>query len=283
MLTSILCAAALIIFAALFGRSLPGGELMGGAFYRIIAIILAIIITAVVNKPVINLFKANSLYVKGQIKKALPIYKKAGASSRVSPEMAIYCAYTLLKEKKTEDAEELFTIISKRKLNEKQKLSLETNIALLEWKKGNLDSACEKLASVWERERTAAAGGSLGALLLIKGKESGDYSEAQKICEEAYESFKYDKSVMCNMAELYFRLGRRDEAKEIFDELISMRPDTPAPFYNYALLLIKCEKYADAEDMLNRALRHRFTALTPITKKEVEAALEACSAFSSQN
>ena len=144
--------------------------------------------------------------------------------------------------------------------------------------KGKYRPCLRKALRRLEKEKSASAGGSLGALLLVKAKESGDYSEAQKICEEAYESFRYDKSVMGNMAELYFLTGKNDEAKEIFEELISLRPDTPAPFYNYALLLTELGEYSEAEEMLDRALRCRFTALTPISKRDVESKRTSLSA-----
>ena len=98
MLTSILIAAAVIVLAMIFGPSLPGGEMLNGAFYQTMAIIVAVIITAVGFAPIISLYKANAAMAKGQHKKAIPLYKKAGTSNRVSPELAIYSGYMLLKE-----------------------------------------------------------------------------------------------------------------------------------------------------------------------------------------
>ena len=272
MLTSILIAAAVIVLAMIFGPSLPGGEMLGGAFYQTMAIIVAVIITAIGFSPIISLYKANAATSRGQHKKAIPLYKKAGMSKNVSSELAIYSGYMLLKEGKTSDAEKVFDKVSKRKLSEKQQNSLNTNLALLKWKQGDIEKGIELLSTVWEKEKTAAAGGSLGALLLLKG----DVSAAEKLCSEAYGAYEHDKTIMCNMGEVYLKLGKLDEAEEIFEKMIDLDPDAPAPYYNYALLLIKRGRLSDAEEMLDRALRYRFTALTPITRKDVEKALEQC-------
>ncbi len=270
-LISVIAAAVLIVSAAIFGSSLPGGDMLGGRFYQVIAIILAIIISALINLPMLYMFRGNSKYSKKQYKKALEYYKKAYKTGHLSPEMTIYYAYTALKEGKTETAEAVFEKLGKGKLSEKQKEMFNTNYALLLWKKGQLDEAIELLASV---PSSPTRDGSLGALYLIRARQSGDFSAALAFCEEAHERYAYDKTVMCNIGEAYYMTDRTEDAEKIFEELLDLRPTTPAPFYLYGLTLKSLGKDADAEDMFRKALRFRFTALTPISRKDVEKELQ---------
>lgn len=270
-LISVIAAVLLIGAAAVFGGALPGGEMLGGRFYQVIAIALAIIISAFLNLPMLYMFRGNSQYSKKQYKKALEYYKKAYKTGRLSPEMTIYYAYIALKEGRTETAEEVFEKLKGGKLSEKQMEMFNTNYALLLWKKGRLDEATELLSSL---SSSPTRDGSLGALYLIKARETGDYEAALAFCEEAHEKYEYDKEVMCNIGEAYYLTNRLEEAEKIFEELISLRPSVPAPFYFYGLTLKALGKTDDAEDMFRKALRFRFTSLTPIRRKDVEGELD---------
>lgn len=270
-LISVIAAVLLIVSAAIFGGSLPGGDMLGGRFYQAAAIVLAIIISALINLPMLYMFRGNAQYSKKQYKKALEYYKKAYKTGHLSPEMTIYYAYTALKEGKTETAEAVFEKLRKGRLNEKQKEMLDTNYALLLWKKGRLDEAIELLSSV---PSSPTRDGSLGALHLIRARESGGYAAALAFCEEAHERYEYDKNVMCNIGEAYYRTGRTEDAEKIFEELLDFRPTAPAPFYFYGLVLKSLGKDEDADDMFRKALRFRFTALTPISRKDVEKELQ---------
>ncbi len=274
MLLSVVIAAALVICAAFFGKSLPGGELLGGSLYQIIAIILAIVVSIVINMPMFYLMMGNSAYKKKDYKKALVQYKKALKTKRLAPDMAIYCGYAALREGDIKEAEEAFDEVGKKKLNERQKASLDTNRALLEWKKGSLDKGIALLADAWERQPSAVSAGSLGALMLVKARETGDYSLAEEFCRSAWEEYKYDKTALCNLAEAVSASGKLEEAEELFEELMDMRPETPSPYYNYALTLKALGRDEDAADMARKALRCRFTALTPVKREDVQALLD---------
>jgi tetratricopeptide (TPR) repeat protein len=264
---SVIIAIVLVAAGSIFGPSLPCGDLLSGKFYQVVAIISAIIISAIINAPMMYMLKGNSLYAKKQYKDALNAYKKAYSTKRLSPELSVYYAYTLLKEGKIQTAEKVFDSVKEKNTNDKQKNMFNTNYALLLWKKGNLDEAVELLKSC---EKSAVSDGSLGALLLLQAEKSGDYSEAFSFCREVYEKYPYDKSAMCNMAEAYYHTGEYDKAEEIFSELIDMRPETPSPYYFYGLTLKSLGKVDDARDMFSKALRRRFTALTPISRKDAE-------------
>lgn len=271
MLLSVVIAVLLVLGAIFFGPSLPGGKLLDGSLYEIIAIILAIFISIVINLPMLYMMMGNSAYKKKKYKDAAAKYKKAVDTNRLAPDMAIYCGYAVLKEGDTAEAERIFDKTAQKKLSERQKVSLDMNRALLEWKKGNVDKGIELLAGAWEKMPSAVAAGSLGALMLEKAKKTGDYTMALEFCQSACREYEYDRTAMANLGEAYYHTGNYEKAEEIFDELIDMRPETPSPYYYYALTLLALERDEEACDMIHKALRYRFTALTPITREEAEA------------
>lgn len=273
-LFSVLAAIILVMGLGFLAPCLPGNELLGGSFYQVVSILLAIAISAVLNRPMLCFMSANSAYKKGEYKKAVEKYKKAYKAKGLSVEMKIYCAYILLKEGDKQFCEEILTKLSNKKLNAYQKNTFDTNYALLLWKKGQLDEAIELLKEVWERAETVNVAGSLGALLLIKARQTGDYAEALEFCEATNERFTYERSIMANLGEAYYSTNRNAEALKIFDELTDCGITTPAPYYYYALALIRAGEAERAQEMLKSALRTRFSALSTVSRKTVKAKLE---------
>lgn len=253
---------------------LPFNYLLGGSFYQVVSIILAIGVSAALNLPMLYMLSANSAYKKGEYKKAVEKYKKAYKTKRLSADMEIYCGYILLKEGDKKACEEIFDSVSKKKLLPRQIDSLDVNSAILLWKKGQINEAIEKLKAVWERTPSVTAAGTLGALMLVKARDVGDYSEALAFCEKTNEQFTYERTIMANLGEAYYCTGQNDESLRVFAELMDCGTTAPAPFYYYALALLKAGKTADAEEMLTRALRQRFSALSTVPKKVVKAKLE---------
>lgn len=276
-LVSVIIAVILVMGLGYFAPSLPGHELLGGTFYQVVSIILAIAVSAVLNMPMLYMLMGNSAYKKGRVKDALEKYKKAYKTKRLSADMEIYCGYILLKEGDKKMCEEVFDSASKKKLSPRQKDSLDTNYALLLWKKGQLDEAIGLLSEVWERENSVTVAGSLGALLLIRARESGDWSHALDFCEKTNEQYTYERTIMANLGEAYYYTNQNEKALKVFSELMDCGSSAPAPFYYYALALVKAGRCEEAEEMLNRALRQKFSALSTVSRKTVKEKLDEIS------
>lgn len=274
LILSVLVAIILVMGLGYLAPNLPAHELLGGTFYQVISIVLAIVISLLLNLPMLYMFSGNSAYKKGKYKDALVKYKKAYKTKRLSPDMEIFCGYIFLKEGDKAGAEEVFDRVSKRKLSDRQRDSLDTNRALLLWKKGEIDDAVTLLESVWEHCESITVAGSLGALMLIQAKDKGDYKKALDFCERANEKYTYEKTIMANLGEAYYLVGDNESALEVFGELMDCGSSAPAPFYYYALALLKKGDKNEAAEMLERALRQRFSALSTVSKKTVRAKLE---------
>lgn len=275
---SVIIAIALVFGMGYAAPYLPGGELLNGGFYQALSIVLAIVISAVLNMPILHMLSGNKLYKKGEYGKACEKYKKAFKTKRLSPDMEIYCGYILLKEGDYKMCEEIFARVEKRKLSERQKLSFETNKALLEWKSGRLDKAIEMLGGVWQQEKSITVAGTLGALMLIAARENGDYRKALEFCEETNEMFTYEKTIMANLGEAYYCTGDNESALRVFGELMDCGTTSPAPLYYYALAFLKAGQRDEAIDMLRQALRRRFSHLATIDRKTVKDKLDEITA-----
>ena len=145
------------------------------------------------------------------------------------------------------------------------------------WKQGQLEAAITLLEAVWQRSPSVTAAGTLGALMLLKAREDGDYAEALKFCESTNEQFTYERTIMANLGEAYYCVGRNEDALRVFGELMDCGTQAPAPYYYYALALLKAGKADEAEEKLNIAMRQRFSALSTVPKKLVKAKLDEIS------
>lgn len=278
LIVSVIIAIILVVGLGYAAPYLLFNSLLGGNVYQVVSILLAIGVSAVLNIPMLYMLSANSAYKKGEWKNAVEKYKKAYRTKRLSADMEIYCGYILLKEGDKKTCEEIFEAVSKKKLTDRQKDSLDTNKAILLWKKGQLDEAIELLKAVWDRSPSVTAAGTLGALMLVAARETGDYGEALSFCESTNEQFTYERTIMANLGEAYYLCGQNEDALRVFGELMDCGSQAPAPFYYYALALLKAGRQEEAEEMLNLSLRQRFSALSTVPKKVVRAKLEEITA-----
>lgn len=271
---SVVVAIVLVFGIQFLAPFLPLNELLGGHFYQVVSVLLAIFVSILLNLPMLYMFKGNSAYGKGKIKEALELYKKALKTKKLSVDMEIYCGYILLKEGQKEECEKVFDALYKKTLTQRQKNSLDTNMALLLWKKGQVEDGVKLLEKVWEKEPSITVAGSLGALMLIEAKKTENYENVVKFCEKTNEKYTYEKTIMANLGEAYYCTGRNDDALKIFEELMDCGTQSPAPYYYYGLTLAKAGQFGEARDMFSKALRQRFSALSTVSKKTVKEALE---------
>ncbi len=271
---SVIIAIVLVLGIQFLAPFLPFNSLLGGRIYQVLSVLLAIGISVVLNLPMLYMFKGNSAYGKGDVKKALESYRKALKTKKLSPDMEIYCGYMFLKEGDKKTCGEVFANVEKRKLTDRQKNSLDTNKALLLWKTGQVDKGVALLEEVWKREASVTVAGSLGALKLILAQETGDVRDALAFCEEANEKYSYEKTILANLGEAYYRVGNNEEALETFGELMDCGTLSPAPYYYYGLALLKNGEREEGCDMLRKALRQKFSALSTVSKKEIRAKLD---------
>lgn len=205
-------------------------------------------------------------YSRGDIEGGLKWLEKA-SHGRKSFRTKVLYAYLLLKEGRLEKAERLFEELLNMKLSFDEEMLTKSNYALVLWKKGDIDAAIEMLEEVNKQYKNSINYGSLGFLYIVKG----DMEKALAFNMEAYEYNSANTVILDNLGQTYFLRKEYDQAKEIYEKLISLNPAFPEAYYNYGLVLLAQDCVQMALETMKKSLNYKFSFLSTVTKAEVEA------------
>jgi len=238
-----------------------------GTWYGAGVALIFVLIYGVYEIPTFLVMKGNKLYEEGNSELAFKYFNKAYKSGRLRGTYAIYYGYLLLKEGKFDEGGNILKeIIDNPKYSFADKRSAKCNYALYLWKKDKLDEAIALLEDVIKEYKNSTVYGTLGYFYILKN----DLEKALEFNLEAYDFNDSDRVIADNLGYLRYLLGEYDESEKIYKKLIKQDPKTPVVYYNYAKV---CEALGDLEKahyMLNRALHLKFSALSTISKNEVE-------------
>lgn len=242
-----------------------------------VLIALGAVVFTIYSLPTIYMYLGSRRLKRGDVEGALAKFEKARRTHRLSPRMMVYYAYTAQREARnsTLAREVLEEVLANEKLSAEDMHRAKHNLALVDWKEGKIDDALAILREITENGYATDTYGTMGVLLLAKAAESGDFSEAEALCREAYEYNDSDRTICDNLGELELAIGNPEAALEIYESLIPRRPQSPTPYYNYGRVLAALGRTEDAEDALTKALRFHFSGVAAITRADVEAALRA--------
>ncbi|MDP4093662.1 MAG: tetratricopeptide repeat protein [Bacillota bacterium] len=232
--------------------------------------VLYILLGLIFARPLIYTAIGNSKYAKKDLTGALKWYKKASQQKGAALQIKIYYGYLLLKSGNVEEAENELAPLLELNISEVQKNSVRSNLALVYWKKGNIDQAIVTLEEVISNQKATTIYGSLGYMYILKG----DLDKAVAFNKEAYEFNSDNPAILDNLGQSYFLRGEYEKSAEIYERLIPMKPTFPDAYYNYALLLDSKGNYEDAYYYLQKALRCKPSFLSSLTFKEIEAKSE---------
>ena len=146
-------------------------------------------------------------------------------------------------------------------------------LALVLWKKGELDAATDMLTEVMQTYKTTSVYGSLGYLLILKG----DLDKALQFNLEAYDYNASDKVIQDNLGQNYYLLGMYDKSREIYEALMEKSPTFPEAWFNYGLLLEKLGEPERALESMKKALEYKFSYLCCISREDIEAKIQEAS------
>lgn len=233
------------------------------------------------NLSVFYQIKGQTEYNKGNIQMAEKWFKKAAESvrGRNNSYMLVSYGYILFKEGKLKEAEEiLMKAVDKSKGRDDRNMA-KSNLALVVWKKGDLDKAFRMLKEITAEYKTSAVYGSLGYLAI----EKGDLDEALKINLEAYDFNSDNAVILDNLAHLYHMRGEMDRAGEMFKKLMQKEPHFPEAYYDYGKYLEDAGEPEKAAEMYQRALKCKFNFNNTITVEQVRKDLERLTQKSAEN
>lgn len=262
---------------ALFGFILPAVAIIiaGGIniWLGIAAFIIYIAVLIYFFRALIYSILGSRKYSLGLTDEALKWFKRAHDTKRAGVRISVSYAYILLKNAEPVKSEEILQQILNSNPNSQDVPYIRSILALVLWKKGELDPAIDMLQEVIQVYKTTSVYGSLGYLLILKG----DAEEALQFNLEAYDYNSSDKIIQDNLGQCYYLLGQYDKAREIFEALLDKAPAFPEPYYNYGLVLLELGEPEKALENMKTALSRKFSYLSSVTAKEIEAKIKELS------
>ena len=205
-------------------------------------------------------------YAKGDMQNGLAWFRKAYKSGVAKPQTIISYAYLLLKTGNIKDSEDILESLSRTKLETSDKMILKSNMALVQWKKSNLDDAISMLEEVIKSYETSNIYGSLGYMLIQKG----DLDKALEFNLKASDYNSSNTIIMDNLGQTYYLKGNYDRAVEIYENLMESNPSFPDAYYNYALVLKAKDEFEKALETAKKALTYELSFLSTITKSQID-------------
>ena len=209
-------------------------------------------------------------YSKKDFEKAVIWFKRAYENGKSKPRSAIQYAYLLLKSGNIDESERIFKSLIDSQLQTDDLMFARSNLALVLWKKGDLDGAVNMLEDIFSSFKTSTIYGSLGYLLILEG----DMQKALKFNLEAYEYNSKNPVILDNLGQTYYLAGDYEKAVEIYKKLMSLNPTFPEAYFNYGLVLVKKGEAKDALLNMQKALNYKLSFLSTITREEIESKIE---------
>jgi tetratricopeptide (TPR) repeat protein len=235
-------------------------------FYGLTLIVIAILAATFLNRAALYSLRGNKYYAIGDMDTACVWYNKALTSKNCKPRTRISFGYLLLKMGRLEEAEKVFSEISKLKLNDADKSQFKMSYALVKWKSGKLEEAIEMLQQVYNSYKCTTVYESLGYLLLLRG----DLEKALEFNLEAYDYNSDDNVIADNLGETHYYMENYEKSLEVYEKLIPKNPNFPEPYFHYGLLLVEKEEKEKALSMFEKALTFKQSFLSNLTHKKIE-------------
>jgi len=213
---------------------------------------------------------ASRAYAGGDYDKALRMLEKGLRLSPKNGNMRSAYAWLLLKLGYTKEAEIQIEQALANTPREELKYPLNVTKAMVLWKKGSLDQAVSLMEKVLENYKNSNAYATLGFLYL----EKGDLDKALSFNLEAYDFNSTNAVILDNLGCTRLLRGEYEEAREVYKQLMKLKPRFPEAFYNYARVLAHFGELDEAIYMCRTALSLKFWNTSTITKEQVEGTLK---------
>lgn len=241
-------------------------------FITIGAVAASLVILAFILRADVFMLIGSHLYLKDHTK-GLIWMKRALDTGKLRPKSRLTYAYLLLRNGELDDAESLInktTYLGRNILTPADIKSADFNLALISWKRGNLNDAIMKMEELYaDGYITSAIYGSLGYFYIAN-------NETEKAIEFSKEGLEYDQNdliTMDNLGQAYIITGMLDDAQQIYNKIFESNPAFMEPFYNYGTLLEKYGELTQAKEMYQKALNYEEKYLSTITHEAINNAI----------
>lgn len=229
-----------------------------------------LIFTVYRNYPTIQATKGSRAYNAGNTDVAMTYFEKAIKHPFAKPYIKSSFGYVLLREGRLEEAEPYLLEAAEMKTkDERFKYNNILNLAILNWKKGDIDKAIDIVENIKGDYRNSILYEILGYLYIAKG----DYEKALEVNKEAYDYNKDDNVITDNLAQSYYFLGDYDEAEKLYENVIDYIKFPEAHYY-YGIIKWKKGDYLSAYEALKTATRLKVSFLSIVDKEMLTGKLQ---------
>lgn len=210
--------------------------------------------------------QGNVAYMKGDMKTALAKLEKAYQTKPYHPQHIAGYGFLLAKAGETDQAERVLNEVLSGQLSNEIRLQAQVNLATVYWLQGKQDEAHNLLETVYETFKNTTVYGNLGYFKLLRG----ELDDALRFNLEAYEYNDGDVTILDNLAQTYYLLGRHEEAAEMYAKAVDKSPKHAESYYYYALTLQKLGRLEEAAEQISYAKHKELALITTVTKDQIE-------------
>jgi tetratricopeptide (TPR) repeat protein len=219
-----------------------------------------------VNRSAMYAQRGNIAYMKGNREQALIWMEKAYRSKAMLPKHQIGYGYLLMKTGDLDQAEQMFEEVLRTTKVTDARIQARLNIATVYWLQNKRDESLGILQEIAQEVKNTLVYGNYGYFQILHG----DLEAALAYNLEAYDYNDNDLTIMDNLAQNYYLLGRLTEADEIYTKVIAKTPKHAESYYFYAQTLQKLGRTQEAREQIAKALEKELALITPLTKADIE-------------
>jgi tetratricopeptide (TPR) repeat protein len=137
------------------------------------------------------------------------------------------------------------------------------NLAFVYINTREYDKAVEPLKKLKDKEKSVESYQFLGEILYEQGNQLKEndstaamnyYNEAIKVLEEGRKIYPNEPKILLALSNSYIAANKLDVAKDVFKAGVEAEPGNKYYRYNYGVLLLGAEEYAEAEQQFVKAI-----------------------------
>ena len=201
----------------------------------------------------------------------MELYQQAEAAGENSPKILTGFCVLLMRDGQYARAKDIIVkIFPDRTLTPDDKYHLRINHAVCQWKLGYIDKALEDMTKAAEFAKIGLYYTVMGAILVDKAHQEGDYAAAEAFMQEAMEYDDEDISTIDNMGWLNYYQQDVDAAKARFKQAIAMNARYSPALAGMAAIAHDLGRDDKAREYVNRALEVHFPTTSPVNRAWTE-------------
>ncbi|OCT11295.1 hypothetical protein A8709_06360 [Paenibacillus pectinilyticus] len=219
-----------------------------------------------VSRSALYAQRGNLAYMKGDREQALILMEKAYRSKPILPKHQVGYGYLLMRMGDLSKAEQMFEEVLHTTNAADMRMQARLNVATVYWLQNKRDESYSILQELAQEVKNTLVYGNFGYFQILHG----DLEAALAYNLEAYAYNDTDLTIMDNVAQNYYMLGRLNEADEMYTKVIAKTPKHAESYYFYAQTLHKLGRTQAAREQLATALEKELALVTPLTKADIE-------------